>query len=536
LRAIPIAPLAVLLAGATTAPAAPSQPLLAADRVRAHVEYLADDQLEGRAAGTRGHELAALYVASQFRSLGLRPAGESNGWYQRVPLRRATHDGTPTGGLTAGGRRIALEWGKDFTVRPSVTERERAVRSELVFAGYGIADRVLGMDDFRGLDVKGKTVVVFAGTPSGLDSEVAAHLGSQKPRMAAAAGAIGIIEIGRSGSSPRFGQFRGPAVDWVDAKGEAGSMPAGLHFRMAVSEDVAARLFQGARQSLASVRTNSARTSPAGFSLVTSIDLQAKARWEDFTSPAVLGLLPGADPRLAAEHVLLMGHLDHLGIKKDAKPGEDNVYNGALDNAAGIATMLEAARSFVYSGQRPRRSLLFIAHTAEELGLLGADYWAAHPTVPLASVAAAVDLDMPVPLYRFTDVVAFGAPHSTVARTVAAAGATMNIGVAPDPMPEQSIFVRSDHYPLARRGVPAILLFTGYGGGGKPIWDQFFANRYHDVDDDLSQPILWEQAARYAELNTRIARRLADDPQRARWYKGSYFGETFAPGQVKVAR
>jgi Zn-dependent M28 family amino/carboxypeptidase len=133
-------------------------------------------------------------------------------------------------------------------------------------------------------------------------------------------------------------------------------------------------------------------------------------------------------------------------------------------------------------------------------------------------------------------VVAFGADHSTVARTVAAAGRTMNIAVSPDPMPEQSIFVRSDHYPLARRGVPAILLFTGYGNGGKPIWDRFFDERYHSVRDDLSQPILWDAAARYAQLNYRIARRLADDPQRPRWYAGSYFGEAFAPGQPKAAR
>lgn len=453
-----------------------------------------------------------------------------------MPLRRASHDGDPTAGLTVGGRRIALQWGKDMTLRPSVTEQQRSIRSALVFAGYGIADPVLGLDDFRGLDVRGKTVVVFAGTPGGLDSEVAAHLGSQKPRMAAAAGAVGLIEIGRSGGSPRFGQFRGSAVDWVDAAGKAGSTPDGLRFRMAVSEDVAARLFQGAAQSLAAVRAGAGRTSPPGFPLAATIDLQATAKWQDFSSPAVIGLLPGSDPRLAAEHVLLMGHLDHLGVKESAKPGEDRIYNGALDNAAGVATMLEAARSFVRSGQHPRRSVLFIAHTAEELGLLGADYWAAHPTVPLDSVAAAVDLDMPVPLYRFTDVVAFGAPHNTVARTVAAAGATMGIGVAPDPMPEQSIFVRSDHYPLARRGIPAILLFTGYGGGGKPIWDQFFANRYHDVDDDLTQPILWDQLARYSELNYRIAKRLADDPQRPRWYKGSYFGETFAPGQAKATR
>jgi hypothetical protein len=527
-------PLAALLVGAAPAPAL--QHDLAAERVRAHVEFLADDLLEGRATGTRGHEVAALYVAGQFRSLGLRPAGENGSWYQRVPFRRASHDGTPTVGLTAGGRRIALSWGTDVTVRPSLTQRERSIRSNLVFAGYGIADRVLGIDDFRGLDVKDKTVVVFAGTPDGMDSEVAAHLGSQKAQMAAAAGAIGIIEIGRSGASARLGQYRGKAVDWVDKAGQVGGDPAGLRFRMAVSDEVAARLFQGARQSLASVRTGSARNRPVGFPLTTAVDLQSKSTWSDFTSPAVLGLLPGADPQLGAQHVLLMGHLDHLGLKEDAKPGEDRIYNGALDNAAGVATMLEAARSFVQSGRRPRRSVLFIAHTGEELGLLGADYWAAHATVPIASVVGAVDLDMPVPLYRFTDVVAFGAPHNTVARTVAAAGATMGITVSPDPMPEQSIFVRSDHYPLARRGVPAILLFTGYGSGGKPIWDKFFAERYHTVRDDLSQNILWDAAARYAELNYRIARRLADDPQRPMWYKGSYFGETFAPAQPKAIK
>lgn len=529
-----LAPLALVLLGAAPAPADPA----AADRVRAHVEFLADDLLEGRAAGTRGHELAALYVASQFRGLGLRPAGDSGTWYQRLPFRRASHKGTPTLSLLTGGRATPLRWGVDASIRPSLTERQRSLRSDLVFAGYGIRDRALGLDDFRGLDVRGKTVVVLGGVPKGTNSEVAAHLGSVKPQMAAAAGAIGFIELPEERGFNRLGQFaRGTAVDWVDAAGKTGNTPAGLRFRMALSDEAAQRLFAGAPRSLAQVRADAAAgRSPAAFPLRTAVQFQAEAEWQDFTSPAVLGMIPGSDPRLAAEHVLLTGHLDHLGINPGAKPGEDAINNGALDNAAGIATMIEAAREFATSGSRPKRSVLFIAHTAEEMGLLGADYWAAHPTVPIDSVVAAVNLDMPVPLYQFSDVVAFGADHSTVARTVAAAGATMGIGVSPDPMPEQSIFVRSDHYPLAKRGVPAILLFTGYGSGGKAIWDKFFAERYHSVRDDLSQPILWDAAARYAQLNYRIARRLADDPQRPRWYRGSYFGETFAPNQPKVAR
>jgi len=478
-------------------------------------------------------------VASEFRALGLQPAGENGGWFQRVPLRRASIDGTPVVTLTTGRQVTRLAWGTDAGVRPSVTEKNRKLSSQMVFAGYGISDPALGIDEFKGLDVAGKTVVVLGGIPAGLDTEVAAHLGSVKPQMAARAGAVGLIEIGQSGSNARIGQYsRGSAVDWVDAQGQAGSNPQGLRFRMALSDAAATRLFTGTPRTLAQVRAEAARPGarPAGFPLTGTIGLEAESRWEDFTSPEVLGMIPGSDPTLAAEHVLLMGHLDHLGIKKDAKPGEDAIYNGALDNAAGVATMLEAAREFTTSGKRPRRSVLFIAHTAEELGLLGASYWAAHPTVPIAQVAAAVDLDMPMPLYQFTEVVAFGAPHNTVARTVAAAASTMGLKVGKDPFPEQSIFVRSDHYPLAKRGVPAILMFTGYGANGKPYWDKFFASRYHQVGDDLSQAILWDAAARYAELNYRIARRLADDPQRPRWYADSYFGKAFAPGQPKASR
>lgn len=537
-RSLALAPLALAIVGAAPAPAPADSE--AAARVRSHVEFLADDLLEGRAAGSRGHELAALYVASQFRALGLRPAGTNGGWYQRVPFRRAAHSGTPSLTLTVGGKASALGWGTDAAIRPSLTEKQRSLSTGLVFAGYGIRDSALGMDDYRGLDVRGKTVVVLGGVPAGLPSDVAAHVGAQKDEMAAAAGAAGIIELPAraGGRNPIAWAARSESVDWVDPAGRTGNTPAGLRLRMSVAEPIAARLFQGARLTLDQVRAQAAAKGarPAGFPLAATLSVQAQSSWTDFTSPAVLGLVPGADPRLSAEHVLLMGHLDHIGMKKDARPGEDAIYNGALDNAAGVATLIEAARDFMTSGQRPRRSVLFIAHTGEEMGLLGADYWAAHPTVPLASVAAAVDLDMPVPLYQFDDVVAFGADHSSVARTVAAAGATMGIRVSPDPMPEQSIFVRSDHYPLAKRGIPAILLFTGYGAGGKAIWDKFFAERYHQVGDDLTQPILWDAAARYAQLNYRIARRLADDPERPRWYQGSYFGQAFAPAQPKVAR
>jgi Zn-dependent M28 family amino/carboxypeptidase len=254
------------------------------------------------------------------------------------------------------------------------------------------------------------------------------------------------------------------------------------------------------------------------------------------TSPNVIGMLPGSDPRLRDEYVILTAHLDHLGIKADAGSGEDRIFNGALDNAAGIATMIEAARLFVTSGERPRRSILFMAVTGEEKGLLGSEYFAHFPTVPIGRIAGVVDLDMPVLLYDFTDVVAFGAEHSTVAEAVRRAARSMGVALSPDPMPEQNIFVRSDHYMFVKQGVPAILLMTGYANGGEAKWKQFLDVTYHNVDDELDQPIHWQAGARYARLNYLIARELADADARPRWYRGDFFGDRYAPNAPRAAQ
>jgi Zn-dependent M28 family amino/carboxypeptidase len=275
---------------------------------------------------------------------------------------------------------------------------------------------------------------------------------------------------------------------------------------------------------------------PRGFALRPLLSIRSESSWEDYKSPEVIAKLPGADPRLAGEHVVLMAHLDHLGLSTTAKPGADAINNGALDNAAGVATMIEAAHAFVASGKKPRRSVMFIANTGEELGLIGADYFAAHPTVPLSSIVGLVDLDMPLLLYPFRDVIAFGAEHSTVAKAVADAGRSMGVSVSPDPMPQESIFVRSDHYRFVTRGIPAILLMTGYANGGEAQWKNFLGKVYHTPGDDLSQKIDWNAAARYGDLNYRISRSLADADQRPLWYRGDYFGDRFAPNAPRAER
>ncbi|HWI76616.1 MAG TPA: M20/M25/M40 family metallo-hydrolase [Sphingomicrobium sp.] len=532
-----LGPLALL---ATAAAPAPQADTAAAQRVRADVEFLASDLLEGRDTGSKGYDIGASYVASRFRAIGLTPGGKDGSWYVQVPFRRAAHAATPTAALVIGNGARGLRSGSDFAVRPSLTQQQRSIEAPLVFAGNGISDARLGIDDYSGLDVRGKIVVVLDGTPPGLPTEVAAHLNSYKPVIAANKGAVGLIQVSGTGSRPNFnllGYYDRPVVDWVDQTGRTKSQSTDIPLVATISKDVAAQMFRAAGKNPSQIFAASEKPGTlAGFAMPARFRLSDQMEWKDFTSPEVIGLLPGSDPALKDQYVVLMGHLDHLGVKADAKPGQDAIYNGALDNAAGVATMLEAAREFVASGKPPRRSVLFIANTGEEKGLRGADYFAAHPTVPEDKIVSVVDLDMPLLLYPFTDVIAFGGDHSTVARTIADAAASMGVKVSPDPMPEEAIFVRSDHYRFVTRGVPAILLMTGFANGGAPIWKDFLANTYHKVNDDLSQHILWDQGARYADLNYRISRALADADQRPLWYRGDYFGDTFAPSQPRAER
>ena len=509
----------------------------AAQRVRAHVEFLASDLLEGRDTGSKGLEIGASYVASEFRALGLEPGGTKGSWFVRVPLRRAEQAGQPSISYIVDGRPQALAVGRDANVRPSLTDKNRSGEAGLVFVGHGLSEPLIGVDDYAGLDVRGKIVVALEGAPEGIPTEIAAHLDDEKIEAAGRKGAAGFIEVSNSGRSNQVGRQGRPIVDWIGNDGRAGVTRDRPRFTIGLSDEWQSKIFAGAKRTLASVQQEARRgRRVSGFPLRGSFRLSAQSNWTDFTSPQTIGMLRGADPRLANEYVVMMGHIDHLGVNREAKPGEDAIYNGALDNATGVATVIEAARTFVNSGRPPRRSVIFMINTGEERGLLGADYFASHPTVPAGQIVSVVDLDMPLLLYDFTDVVAFGADHSTLAKAVADAGRSMNIAVSPDPMPDQALFVRSDHYRFVLRGIPGILLMTGYANGGKQTWDRFWATIYHKPNDDLSLPINWRAGARYGELNYRIARTLTDADQRPLWYRGDYFADRFASGQPRTQR
>jgi hypothetical protein len=517
--------LLVSLLLATSASAQTSAPEFTADRFRAHVTFLADDLMEGRDAGTRGYDLAASYVATQFLGLGLQPGGDAASWYQQVPFVEATRTGEAS--VTIGGRRFDAS--KDVAIGASTLATAQELTAPAVFVGYGIDAPKEGFDDYRGLDVKGKYVVVLSGFPKGTPSEMGAHLNSMKARFAQDRGALGMITVRNLEEQKRrkfdfyLKSAREPAIGWAQPDGTPFALAPKMRIAATLDTPAAEALFAGARAGLAQVLAEADKVGgkPKGFALRPTVSISRQSAHRRFTSPNVLGVLPGSDPALKDEYVLLMAHLDHDGV--DPKLQGDTIYNGAMDNATGIATMLEVARAFRESGTAPKRPILFAAVTAEEDGLLGAEYLAKHKLPAGGKVAGVINLDMPVLLYDFTDVIAFGANHSTLGPAVQRAAAQAGVALAADPLPQEGLFTRSDHYKFVREGVPSVFLMTGFGNGGDKQFTGFLQTHYHKVTDDLKLPIDWQAGAKFARINYLIAKEIADAPEAPKWNADSFF-------------
>jgi len=525
----------MLLAG----PASAQQPSRSADRIRADVTFLADDMLEGRGTGSKGYELAARFVASRFMALGLTPGNQGN-WYQQVPLAETRRKPGAPSFMRIGERRFAN--GEDVVMYPSPLHRDQTIAGEAVFVGFGLDAPEQGFDDYAGLDVRGKIVVALWGFPPGSPSEMAAHLNSDKARMAQDRGATGFVTIPtptyeRLQPWDKFRERAGhPAYTWVAPNGTPFSAAPRLPFTGTLGPKAAAALFAGAPETLANLIAQSEKPGAKvkGFALRPRIAAERHSVVNRIASPNVMAMLRGSDPRLADEYIVLSAHLDAIGLV-DPVEG-DAIVNGAMDNASGIATMLEAARAFIDSGKRPRRSILFVGLTAEEKGLLGASYLSHHPVVGSGKVVGLVNLDMPILTYDFKDVVALGAEHSTIGAAVARAIASERVSLVPDPEPEQVSFVRTDHYMFVKQGVPAVSLDTGPANGGTAESADFVKNRYHQPGDDIRQKFNWDTAAKFARINYLIARELADADAPPRWYAGDFFGDTFAKDAPKATR
>ena len=514
-------------------PAASFTPSPAA--IKAHMSFLADDLLEGREAGTRGYDIAANYVASQYALMHVKPAGDNGSYLQQVPL--TAYRSANEGGVSytaADGKSGALTFGEDYLPAAQARHADTSVTAPLVFVGYGINAPERGRDDYAGLDVKGKIVVLLSGAPTGFQTEIRAHYSNTNVKRAEAAkrGAVGVVTLPTTSGEKRRPFARGVAnyqewkMTWSDAQGLAYVRGAEAPSLATLSLKGGAKLFSGAPTTLESVLAEAETPEGLvkGFDLPTNVTIQLKTEIEKRQSSNVVGLIEGSDPTLKAQTIILSAHLDHLGIHGQ---GADKINNGALDNASGVATLLEVARGFKEAKTKPKRSIVLLAVTAEEKGLIGSEYFANNPTVPKAGIAADVNLDMPVLLYDFQDVIAFGADRSSIGPAVARAAGRVGIGLSADPLPEEGLFTRSDHYRFVEQGVPSVFLMTGFKNGGEKGFKDFLATHYHKPNDDLNQPINYEAGARFALVNYEIARELADMPARPSWNKGDFFGNLF---------
>ena len=520
------------------------QPLtVSPDELRKHIEFLASDELRGRDTGSEGYDKAAAYVADQFKALGLKPAGDAGTFFQQVPLvEQKLVEGSATAIIHGPAGDTELEYPAQFIMGPDRMHPRSILNAELVFVGYGIVAEEFGHDDYAGLDVAGKAVVFLSGRPKSWPTEEGAHLasGREKARHAAERGAIGLVSLHTPRSEVTFPWEHNfqyldvPSMSWVGIDGIPDGFFPRLQAGVSLNEDAAATLFEGAPVDLEGIfkADSDGGSGIEGFDLATSLSLSRGTSLRHFNSPNVVAIIEGSDPSLKNEYLVYSAHLDHLGVIKN-EDGEEEIYNGALDNAAGIATLIETARVLAAERDQLKRSIMFVAVTGEEKGLLGAGYFAQNPTVPIESMVANINLDMPLFTYPFADVVAFGAEHSTLKAFVERAANTAGIALAPDPMPEQGLFTRSDHYKFVQQGVPAVFLITGFESKngeptGEEVFQAFIKEHYHQPSDDLNLPIDYEVGALFTEININIGREVSNSEERPRWNAGDFFGETFA--------
>ena len=507
--------------------------------VRSHVEFLASDLLEGRAAASRGFDIAAAYVAAQFRQAGLQPGGDDETYFQSVPLLEATPvlPGS-SAELVREDDTYTFEYGTHYLPFSDFSSASSTLSAPLVFAGFGIEAPELDHYDFAGIDLKGRIAVIFSGAPARFSHHQRAYYSWFEYKFATLIerGAVGVITIDSTADARnmpwerRVAMSWQPEMRWLDEAGAPQNSFPALKLRFRFDHDAAARLFETAPTNFAAALAASDEGTPQGFALPGMLTLSATTGLRKTESTNVVGILPGSDPQLKNEYVVVTAHLDHLG--RGAAVNGDSVYNGAHDNALGIGVMLEIARALHASGTRPKRSIVFLAVTAEEKGLLGSDFYAQQAQAREQKVVANINMDMPMILAPIFDFVAIGAQHSTLGPLAKQAVAAQGYRLSADANPELVKFIRSDQFSFIRRGIPAISLTGGYQSRNPSVdlaelRAQFLSSHYHQPSDDLTLPMDFRAAADLARINARIALAVANTANAPRWNDGDFFGEKF---------
>lgn len=497
-----------------------------------HIEYLASDELAGRETGSEGYRRAAQYVAAAFKRAGLKPSG-TQGCFQPVKfISRKVVEKRSSVAIVRKGKEEPIVLGDEATLSMGI---EHAPRTEapIVFIGYGLTVPEMNYDDLAGLDLRGKVVLLLTGGPSEIPGPLRAHYQNTRWQALKRAGVIGVISIQNPigqdipWARSKLARLR-PSLSLVDAGLQENT---GLQLALTFNPASAERLFADSGHSFAEIL----KLAEAGkflprFDIPATVRATVAFEKQILESQNVVGVLPGTDTKLRNEYVVLSAHLDHVGTGEPIN--NDAIYNGAMDNASGVATLLEAARVFSENNKRFRRSVVFLAVTAEEHGLLGSKYYAAHPTVRARNIVANINIDMFLPLFPFRSFIVQGLEESNLADDLQNVAKSTGVEVLSDPEPERRAFVRSDQYSFIRTGVPALSLKVGFvkDSPEHDIVKRWRKERYHAPSDDLQQPVDLSAAAEFNEAYLRIVEAVANRPERPRWNNHSFF-KRFVPAQ-----
>ena len=529
-----LATVSLLAAAACLAAAAPPNWQASGKAWWKHVEYLASDDLEGRNVGSIGYDKAADYVKTQFEEAGLRAAGV-NGFFQPMGFVEVSLDPAKSSvALVRAGHVQEISLPGEAHLGYSANSAA-SIEAPVVFAGYGLVIPEAHYDDLQGLSLKGAAVAFLTGGPETIDGNLRSHYSSSEERWRAlrAAGAVGVIAIPdpKTMEIPWARQTASWGMPMMDLSDPSMQTSVGRRFSATWDPARAEDLFAGSGHTFAEIleAANAHKPLPH-FALPSSIRAKVTISRRQIESKNVAGLRDGSDEQLKHEYVVISAHLDHLGVGKPVHG--DRIYNGAMDDASGVASLIEIAKALQRSGARSKRSILFLAVTGEEKGELGSAYFAAHPTVTGRSVAD-LNMDMFLPLFPLKWLEVQGLNESTLGEDIRDVAEAAGVKVQADKEPNRNRFIRSDQYSFIKKGVPALAFKFGYvpGGPEEKVFKDWYSNRYHGVSDDVNQPVDREAAAQFNSILEQLALRVADANAAPHWNRQSFFRRFAAQGQ-----
>jgi Zn-dependent M28 family amino/carboxypeptidase len=503
-----------------------------AQRWWSHIQFLADDKMKGRNTGSPEHKQAAAYVASEFERVGLSPGANASSYTQKVPFEVRQLDEANCSLVLLGGepKEESLTLGEHANIGVR-TSADKPVEAEMVFVGYGMQVPDVGYDDFKGLDLKGKIAVYISGQPAGIPGPLASHSqsGSERAKVLAAVGAIGSATIANPKNTDvpwaRATLARlMPSMSLVEK--EKKTEGAG-RITLSINAAYANKFFAGSGHTIEEIFALAAdKKDLPHFALARTVRVKSAVTRSSVESENTVGIRWGTDPKLKNEFIVVSAHLDHVGVNE--KSIEDKIYNGAMDNASGVASLIEAARHLRDAKISTKRSIAFVAVTGEEKGLLGSQWYANHPVFGKAKGAKVVgdlNMDMYLPLFPLKSLLILGVDESTLGDMAKKAVLDAGLEVVPDPSPERNTFIRSDQYSFIRSGTPALAFKFGYTKGSpeEKIVQNWLRDRYHSPHDDLDQPVEKESAARYNRLLAGIITNAANADEAPRWKDSSFF-------------